>query len=180
MRLRTLAAVFLRIGNTTFGGGDPTVAALGRELVERRGALDPEQYGIVYGLARITPGTNMLAFCAGAGWMLRGWAGAVIAVTTVAVPPAIVALMLLWLFEAGMANPIATAALNAVIAAAVGLVLAASALLVLPLMRRTGYLRSALLATLSFLLVWKQALSPVEVLALAGLAGFLWREPVQP
>jgi len=64
--LKQLAWIFLRVGNLTFGGGDPTMAALQSELVAGRRWLDEEQYGLIYGLARITPGTNLLAFSAAA------------------------------------------------------------------------------------------------------------------
>src|SRR5579872_3489231 len=59
--------IFLRVGNLTFGGGDPTMAALQSELVHTRGWLTAEQYALIYGLARITPGTNLLAFSAASG-----------------------------------------------------------------------------------------------------------------
>ena len=72
--LRRLTSIFFRVGNLTFGGGDPTMAALQSELVATRRWLDEEQYGLIYGLARITPGTNLLAFCAAAGWLIAGWA----------------------------------------------------------------------------------------------------------
>src|SRR3982750_3045443 len=97
--LRLLTGTFFRIGNTTFGGGDPTIAALQRELVVNRGAITSEQFGALYAISRLTPGTNMLAFCAGAGWMLHGWAGALIAVTAVTLPSAIIAVLLLYAFE---------------------------------------------------------------------------------
>src|SRR5581483_6974984 len=65
--LARLTAVFFRIGNTTFGGGDPTMAALRRELVERKEWLTDEDYATAFALARVTPGTNVVAFCAAAG-----------------------------------------------------------------------------------------------------------------
>ena len=55
------------------------MAALQSELVTRHGWLSREKYGLVYGLARITPGTNILAFCAGTAWELKGWPGAILA-----------------------------------------------------------------------------------------------------
>jgi chromate transport protein ChrA len=39
--LARLSLIFLRISNLTMGGGDPTMAALERELVERRRWLTP-------------------------------------------------------------------------------------------------------------------------------------------
>ena len=76
LSLRRLLFLSLRVGNSTFGGGEPTMAVFQRELVGRRGWLSPEQYGLAYGLARVTPGTNVLAFCAAAGWQLLKWPGA--------------------------------------------------------------------------------------------------------
>jgi len=42
--IRRLALLFLRVGNLTFGGGDPTMAALHRELVVSRGWLHIELF----------------------------------------------------------------------------------------------------------------------------------------
>lgn len=175
--LGRLAGIFFRIGNSTFGGGDPTIAALQREFVERRQAIPPERYGVLYALARITPGTNMLAFCAGAGWMLSGWAGAVIAVLAVTLPSAVIAVALLNMFGAVMHNAVAAAGLSAMIAAAVGLMFAAAFLLVRPHLDRPRLLRTAILAGGSFLLISRQWLTPIQVLALAAATGFMWPEP---
>jgi chromate transporter len=172
----TLAGLFFRIGNTTFGGGDPTVAALQRELVDQRRSITPEEYGVLYALARVTPGTNMLAFCAGAGWLLHGWLGAILAVTAVTLPSAILAVLILKAFEALMRNPVAAAAISAMIAAAVGLMFAAAWLLLRPQLARRRLLRTLLIAVAAFVLVWKSVLSPVQVLGLAALTGFLWKD----
>ena len=61
LTLRDILALYARVGLTTFGGGDPTVIALRQELVEQRHALNEDEFGSSYTLARITPGTNMLA-----------------------------------------------------------------------------------------------------------------------
>ncbi len=175
--VRLLTGTFFRIGNTTFGGGDPTIAALQRELVVNRGAITPEEFGVLYAISRLTPGTNMLAFCAGAGWLLRGWVGALIAVTAVTLPSAIIAVLLLYAFESLMRNPIAAAGISAMIAAAVGLMFAASYLLVRPHLKGYKLMRTGVLAAGAFLLVWKQVLSPVQVLALGAAVGFFWPEP---
>ena len=71
--IRRLTVLFLRVGSLTFGGGDPTMAALQSELVVTRRWLTAEQYALIYALARITPGTNLLAFSAATAWQIRGW-----------------------------------------------------------------------------------------------------------
>jgi hypothetical protein len=65
--LGRLTRAFVRIGNTTFGGGDTTMAALQREFIDRRGWITQEDYAVAFSLARITPGTNVVAFCAAVG-----------------------------------------------------------------------------------------------------------------
>lgn len=64
--LGPLTALSLRIGNLTFGGGDPAMAALQRELVERRQWLTQEDFTLIWSLSRVTPGTNVVACFAGA------------------------------------------------------------------------------------------------------------------
>jgi chromate transporter len=176
-RLSEIAALFLRVGNTTFGGGDPTITALQRELVERRRAISPEQFAMVYALARITPGTNMLAFCAGAGWLLRGWRGAMLAVAAVTVPSSLLGIFLLEMFERLLANPMAALSIGAMIAAAVGLMFAGAWLLARPHLTARSAVRTILIASGAFLAVWMNWLSPVQVLAAAGAVGYFWREP---
>jgi chromate transport protein ChrA len=79
------APVFLRYGNWTFGGGSSTVAVLQAELMDRCRWIDRETFTLAFGLARLTPGTNLLSFGAGIGWLLRGWGGALSAAVGVMV-----------------------------------------------------------------------------------------------
>ena len=81
-QLTAVTRLFLRVGVTVFGGGDPTIAILQREFY-RRDWLNPERFAIAFGLARLTPGTNVLAFCAAAGWYLLGLGGALAAVLAI-------------------------------------------------------------------------------------------------
>lgn len=173
--LCTLSALFARIPNLTFGGGDPTMAALERELVARRGWLAPEQYGLAFGLARLTPGTNLLAFCAAAAWLLRGWTGAVLALVAASAPAAVIVVWLTYGYQALKGNALAMGAIAGLLASAVGMMAAAAWLLVRPHVRRGAWLRALVLAGGSIALLLGVSMSPVAVLALAAAAGFFWR-----
>lgn len=155
------------------------MAALQSELVTRRGWLPPEKYVLVYALARITPGTNILAFCAGAAWELKGWPGAILAVLAATVPSAIVVVLLTAGYESLQHNARAMAAIAGTLAAAVGMMaLSAWQLLRAQLLGRwPGALRALLLAATSALLSYCFRVSPIVVLGLAALAGFFWRPP---
>jgi chromate transporter len=169
-----LARTFFRLVNTTFGGGDPAMAALYRELVSRRGWLGQAQYGLAYGLARLTPGTNLLAFCAGSAWLIRGWRGALLAVAAATIPSSCALVLLTWSYERVHHHPLAGAVVGALLAAAVGMMMAAAALLLRPSLTRARALRTLVLfgaAAALLLLGW---MGPLQVLALAAVAGLLW------
>jgi chromate transporter len=167
-----LAGVFLRIGNTTVGGGEPTIAAFQRELV-RRGWLSPEQFGLSYALARLTPGTNMLAFCAAAGWYVLGLAGSAAGVAAVTVPSSVLVVWLTGVCEMGNQIPWLRAAVNATIAAGIGIMLAAVLMLVRGQISKSNWLRPAIVVAGAFGL--RQAgLSPILTLAIAALLGLLF------
>lgn len=175
--LGTLGSIFLWIGNLTFGGGTPTIVALHRELVERRRWLTTEQYGLAFGLARVTPGTNVLAFCAATGWFLRGWPGAVIAVLAACLPSAGV----MWAMVSGAQTiesiPWARAALSGTAAAVAGLMASNAVTLIRPQWKPGHALRAILLAGAAFAgSVWLNW-SPVPILAAAAVVGYLWPEP---
>jgi chromate transporter len=174
-RLSQIALIYLRIGNLTFGGGDPTIAALQRELVERKQWLTPEQFGLSFSLARVTPGTNLLAFCAGAAWFLLGWMGAVVAVVAATVPAAILAVWLTRIFESSKSNPLASAAISGSLAAAVGMMIAAAWLLARPRFRPGRRLRAAVLVGTPAILLLFFHFPPVAALGLAALVGLLWK-----
>ena len=178
--LNPLTWIFLRVGNLTFGGGDPTMAALQSELVARRHWLDEEQYGLIYGLARITPGTNLLAFAAGAAWKILGWAGAVAAVLAMTVPSAAIVVVLTRGYEVLNSNALAMAAIGGTLAAASGMMATSAWQLLVPQIGPGRRVRTAVIFLASLLASAVFSMPPVQVLGLAALAGLIWRTPVEP
>lgn len=172
--LASFTALLLRIGNLTFGGGDPTMAALQRELVEQRGWLTGAQYALAFSLARITPGTNVLAFCAGAGWMIRGWTGAVIAVLATSLPSAALAVWLSSAYTTTASVVWVKHVFTAVAACAAGMTVAGAILLVKPHVTR-GWLRPLSVVAAAFAAT-QAGLSPIPVLAAAAIVGMAWRD----
>jgi chromate transporter len=172
--LRSIASLYLRVGNLTFGGGDAITAVLQRELVLRHRWLTLEQHGLAQSLAKVTPGTAILAFCAATAWMLRGWAGAVAAVLAVSVPSAALTVLLTAAFTSLSGSTRAVAVLAAILASAVGMMWAASWLLVKPQLGRTTWLRTVVVVGGAFVAFSRWSISPVQVLVAAALVGFFW------
>jgi chromate transporter len=173
--LNQLSEVFFRIGNTTFGGGLLTMVVLGRELVERRQWITAEDYELAFAVARVTPGTSIIAFCAAAGWLILGWTGALAAVVVLTAPSAVLAVLLLQGIDSSAGHPLVTAAVAATVAAVAGMMWAIVWIIIRPYARGfVPLLRSAIIAGGAFLASWKFNLTPVPVLAAATLASLLW------
>jgi len=175
--LSRLTQVFLVIGNTTFGGGNPTMAALQRELVDRRRWITQDDYALAYALANITPGTNVLAFCAAAAARILGLKGAIAAVLVVTVPSAVLAVLITRGYESWRTNPIVMAAIGGTVAAVAAMMWASVWRLVVPNLG-TGWktVRAIVFFGGAFLAAWRFSVTPIPVIAIAVLAGFLWPE----
>lgn len=169
-----LTLLFLRIGNLTFGGGEPTMSAIQSELMARRW-ISIEKYGLVYGLARVTPGTNILALCAGIGWHVLGLRGAVLAVAAVSVPSAALVVAMTAGYDVWKSNPFAMAAISGMLAAAVGMMATGAFLLLKPQLRASRWVRTVVVGSAALALSLYFGFSPVPILALAAVAGVLWR-----
>src|SRR5277367_5800149 len=144
-RLSAVIRLFARVGVTVFGGGDPTIAILQREFY-RREWLSPEKFAIAFGLARLTPGTNVLAFCAAAGWYLLGFTGALAAVLAITIPASVLVVWLTRAYDLAPRFPLAQSIVNALVAAAVGTMIGAALLLVRTQCSREKWLRPTVIA----------------------------------
>jgi chromate transporter len=174
--LRALFGVFFRIGNATFGGGDAITAALRRELVERRKWLDPSQFALCYALSRVTPGTNQFAFSTAAGWTLRGWAGALLALIAVSAPSCAMITFIAAGFGTWSGVGWVQVAILGALAASVGVLLAGFWLLIAPYLDHGNWLRSSVIVAGSIGLSLGFSVAPVRVLGLAAVIGLLWKE----
>ena len=168
--LAQLASVFFRAGNTTLGGGDPTMAVLQREF-ERRKWIGHDQFALVFGLARVTPFTNLLAFCAGTAWIMAGLIAGIIAVLVVTIPSAALVIWLTHVCEIGATNRWAASAIGGCVAAAAGTTIASAYRIVQPQIRKSNWIWTAAIVITSFLLSRVFALSPIPILAIAAVAG---------
>lgn len=173
--LRQLGAVFLRHGNWTFGGGSATIAVLQTELIDRKQWVNRETFSLSFGLARLTPGTNLLSFGAGIGWLLRGITGAVVALLAGSIPCSLVALIVTALYETWSRNRFVEVGLRGALASAVGVMLATGWTLIRPFWKRLPMPRLAVF-TGGALVLASCDLTPIKVLFLAAFVGLLWPE----
>ncbi len=151
------------------------MTVLGRELAERKQWITQEDYELAFALARVTPGTSIIAFCAAAGWLILGLSGALAAVFVLTVPSAVLAVLLLQGIDSSAGHPLLLSAIGATVAAVAGMMWAIVWIIIRPYSK--GFepiLRSAIIAGGAFLASWKFNITPVPVLAAATLASLLW------
>ncbi|MCW5962505.1 MAG: chromate transporter [Bryobacterales bacterium] len=162
-----------RVVSLTFGGGSAIMAALQREMVERRQWLTHEQFGVCYGVSRITPGTNIFAFCTGAGWIFGTWRGALLALLAASIPCTGLMMLALVSYQAASGNAWLTAALRGAMAAAIGVILASIWAVLRPYLDGVHRHRNALLFVASGVMMIGLGLSPIPILVMAATIGFL-------
>jgi chromate transporter len=168
-----IADVFIRYANFTLGGGSATTAVLHRELVTKRHWLNDDCFTLSFALARLTPGTNVLAFCTGVGWLLRRLPGAVVALLAASIPCAIMVTMLTALFSSWQDNQLAQSAIHGAIAAAVAITVKTCWTIAKPHFKGHARLRVVLVGAAAFLLYVIAAIPAIEVLLLAAAIGAL-------
>jgi len=165
---------FFRIGNTTFGGGYITMIVMGREFVDRLKWITRDDFELAFALARVTPGTNIIAFCAGVGMILRGFLGALAAVVAVTAPSAALAVVLMQSFETWKDQPYVMAALAATVAAVTGAMWSTVWMLTRPHVGRWKQtLRAVVFMGGSCAAAWL-GVTPLPIIIGALVFGYLW------
>jgi len=111
--LASLTWLFLRVGNTTFGGGYASIAALQRELVEREGWITHDDFASRFRSAASRRGPTSSLFARPRGgefWECRAPSGPCSARRF---PSAALAVLITQGYESGRSNAAAMAALGA-------------------------------------------------------------------
>jgi len=96
LRLRELAAMFLRIGATSFGGPAAHVALMEHEIVNRRQWISRDAFMDVVGAVNLIPGPNSTEVAIHVGYTRAGWQGLIVAGTSFILPAAILVTVLAW------------------------------------------------------------------------------------
>ncbi len=84
-----LAAVFLKLGTTAFGGPAAHIAMMEEEIVRRRQWLSHEGFLDLLGATNLIPGPNSTEMAIHIGYVRAGWAGLVVAGGCFIVPAAV-------------------------------------------------------------------------------------------
>ena len=97
-RLRELAALFLRLGTTAFGGPAAHIAMMEDEVVRRRRWISHETFLDMIGACNLIPGPNSTEMAIHIGHRRAGFAGLVVAGTCFIVPAVAITIAIAWAY----------------------------------------------------------------------------------
>lgn len=171
--LAEIASVFTRYANTTFCGGSATIAVLREQILTRRGWINEAEFDLNYALSRLTPGTNLLAFCTAAGWTTRRWQGAAVALLASSLPCSLLAVIMTMFYVELHDSALFQAALRGALAAAVAIMGSTAWVFAEPHVK-VAPRKAMIVVPCAVALSLGAHFSPVRILLLAAVAGILW------
>jgi chromate transporter len=158
-----------RDSNRTLGGGLAAMELL-RQAGIARGWLDESDNALLVAASRLTPGTNVLAYCVGFGWKLRRSAGALTSLAAASLPGAVAITVISATLVRIDDYRIVRAVLAAGTLVAAALVLWTTWALLRPHLRSGGRRRTAIVAAVAVGLLLIGA-TPVQTLLAAACVG---------
>jgi chromate transporter len=93
-----LAAFFLRLGTTAFGGPAAHIAIMEDELVRRRQWLSREKFLDLLGASNLIPGPSSSELAIHIGYLRAGWIGLLVAGCCFILPAVIIVAILAWAY----------------------------------------------------------------------------------
>jgi chromate transporter len=162
-------------GNRTLGGGMASIELMRRSFA-KRGWLDDSQHGLLVAVSRFTPGTNVLAYCAGLGWLLHRGGGAAVALAATSLPGSLAVTLLSAVIARLAQSPTVRVALAVAMLVAAALILSSAWALVRPYVTGSRPVWAAAVAIVAAALS-AAGIPPVRVLLVAAIAGALLPAP---
>lgn len=166
-----LFTTFFKIGAFTIGGGYAMIPLIQREVVERRGWLTETEMLDAIALSQTMPGILAANIASLVGQRLRGLKGALVAVAGNILMPILFIILIALFFHQFKDNPTVEHAFMGIRPAVVALIAAP----VFNLARKAGVtLRTVWIPLLSALLIALFGVSPIIVILMALLGGYLF------
>lgn len=163
---------FFKIGLFNFGGGYAMISFIQNEVVVKQPWLSTAEFTDVVAVSQVTPGPIGINLATYTGYMAPHtvW-GSVVATTAVCLPSFILMILISKFFLRHRYNPNVQNVLAALRPAVIGLI-GAAALLLSNAENFVDY-KAVFIFVVAFALTLRFKVSPVKLIALAGLAGWL-------
>ncbi|MBR4565088.1 MAG: chromate transporter [Paludibacteraceae bacterium] len=152
---------YLKIGTFTLGGGYAMLPLIQREVVDRKGWIDEEEFLNMIALAQAAPGLIAVNSAIFIGWRLGGWKGVCGAVLGAVLPSFCIILAIAMVFSEWKELPAVEAAFKGIRPAVVALI--AAPLVKMAKTAKISWL-TALIPIAAALLIWLGHVNPVWII----------------
>lgn len=152
---------YLKIGTFTLGGGYAMLPLIQREVVDRKGWIDEEEFLNMIALAQAAPGLIAVNSAIFIGWRIGGWRGVAGAVLGAVLPSFLIILAIAIVFRDWKEQPAVEAVFKGIRPAVVALI--AAPLFKLAKSAKIGWI-TALIPIAAALLIWLGHVNPVWVI----------------
>jgi len=152
---------YLKIGTFTLGGGYAMLPLIQREVVDRKGWIDEQEFLNMIALAQAAPGLIAVNSAIFIGWRVGGWRGVCGAVLGAVLPSFLIILGIAMVFQDWKEIPAVEAAFKGVRPAVVALI--AAPLVKLAKSAKISWI-TALIPIAAALFIWLGHVNPVWVI----------------
>lgn len=166
---RELFYSFIKIGLFTFGGGYAMIPLIKKEIIEKRGWIEEDNFLELLTLAQSAPGPLALNASVFVGYQVGGYRGAFSSIVGVIIPSFFIILLVAMFFANIKDNPTVVAAFKGMRPAVVALIVAP----IFSLARGLGLSR-IILAVVVAVIVWYFGISPIYCIIVGAVGGILY------
>lgn len=162
---------FFKIGAFTLGGGYVMIPLIEKEVVEKRQWIEQDEFTEMLTLAQSAPGPISINAAVFVGYKKKGLGGLIVTVLGTVIPSFVVILLVAVFFADIRENEVIERIFNGIRPAVVALI----AVPVFNMLKKAGFKWGiVLIALLSSVAVWWLSVSPVIVIAVAGITGIIY------
>lgn len=167
---------FFKIGAFTLGGGYVMIPLIEKEVVEKRRWIKSDEFSEMLTLAQSAPGPISINAAVFVGYKKKGFRGLAATVLGTVIPSFVVILLIASFFSGIRENEVVERVFNGIRPAVVALI----AVPVINMLKKSGFKWGVMLiALISAILVWWFSISPVIVIAFAGVLGVVYHTFIQ-
>jgi chromate transporter len=166
-----LFTIFFKIGAFTVGGGYAMIPLIEAEIVTKKGWVAKEDFLDLLAIAQSAPGVFAVNIAIFIGYRLRGVRGCLITALGAILPSFLIILCIALFFLRFKENPTVEAIFKGIRPAVVALIAAPT----FNLAKAAKINRYTIwIPIISALLIWLLGFSPIWIILLAGIGGYVW------
>ena len=163
--------IFFKIGAFTIGGGYAMIPLIEAEIVTKKGWVAKEDFLDLLAIAQSAPGVFAVNIAIFIGYRLRGVRGCIVTALGAILPSFLIILCIALFFLRFKENPTVEAIFKGIRPAVVALIAAPT----FNLAKAAKINRYTIwIPIISALLIWLLGFSPIWIILLAGIGGYVW------